>query len=258
MEWIDWKFFVILIAGVVILISGLLATTLAIWNHVESRNKEAANRRNEEAANKRAADKDSLLTLRHNKIISLEEESKKLALKSELLSEELKTKADSITRLQHDLIVAQRETIEENEYRNFRSGIDFRSHIEPEIREWYRRAREAGFMPQKPNIVIVLLGMDRQRPAAGEFGTTYVSKDGDRHRLQCWDAPYPNVSIWRGLSNILLGKQIIEIQQLGEEGLDIMMYQGFPASNYDEASLAKKKEYWADMFFYNVDGPRSK
>lgn len=169
-------------------------------------------------------------------------------------------RAEQIIESQRQGIEIQRKSIEENAYQNFKSGMVYNSEFEEIVREWFDRVKAAGINPPRYSKMIFIQPDDRT--AAYQDYRTAPTRVSFDHETRVVIYAYRNrISIWRGLTHVLLGKGIDPIPDPKDYydgeiplGPDELMYNGFLYENYDTASEKEKDSYWGGMLdLYRVD-----
>ncbi len=176
------------------------------------------------------------------------------------MSEGIMHKQQQSLEKANQIFAMQRESIEENAYRNFKSGMVYHSEIEEIVREWFDRVKAAGINPPRYSKMTFIQLYDRT--SAYRDPNTAPTNVFFNHGTRVVISAYRNrISIWRGLTHVLLGKGIEPIPDpknyySGEipPGPNEVMYNGFLFENYDTASETQKDNYWAGMLdLYRVD-----
>src|SRR5690606_4875459 len=119
------------------------------------------------------------------------------------------------------------------------------------IREWFDRVKTAGLNPPRYSKIIYIV--HRRTVFNPYISITQVDVGATKAVIYCHMYVQPNIAIWRGLTNVLFGKEIISLERLRDyddgigTGEPNMMDNGFELKTYNQASEEQRRHFWAAM-----------
>lgn len=197
-----------------------------------------------------------------DQLLELRTERDSLKLDLEQRDERIQQQTSMLQAKSDQIIGLQQESIEQNEYRNFMAGIVWdEPQVEQQVKEWFKRVKAAGINPPRYSRIIYIKLSERTSSLIDYRIAPTRFPDQDNTKVVIIAYRDNGVSVWRGLTHVLLDKEIIPMPHLKSLGTDEippepdeLMYNGFVLEHYDTASAKKQDSYWSQMLDLHYPG----